>query len=542
MYSNITVVTWSLILFGIIFQQFYIVEPFVDRLHRNFLHALNSSKPFLTLAESEDDYEEDDDDEEPACTCDKKELFEAVRLVVMIETMEEQISSSRWLKKNREEAAEDLRKIIENSSDCLLPPSKMLLQTKLKEEELILRLLRLCVELRVYEEGLDFLKILMEPCCSRHSWSNQRKYNLLHDLISSPDVWGKLDPTSRQGIINICSSLVHSWIKKICRLLNPINGPNTISIQTYRPDVIACVDIFFLVGKNRLEEEQWITTHAYEPLIAKLPVSVLMDLVLEVHEQEAAKRPNIKKFPICFNWYRDLCRRLFATEVLPSTVSKYLVATRILKCLLWLGDQQSWNSFELYICRKFPAPQCFSFLRIFLKDLEIQKALRNSPIALAAFGQIADNWAIQSASREEPKKRLFSWCRPKAVVPKHPEVQAFLRSSLESMTYRNFSKITEARRFAEYLEKSEDVSVTLSGIGKNSLCVITKTDRIDYTRRNIFSEKAEVAKLVKLRDRIILQTNFRAENVADETITPDEVCVVPTPKRPKLDIPVLELE
>jgi hypothetical protein len=51
--------------------------------------------------------------------------------------------------------------------------------------------------------------------------------------------------------------------------------------------------------------------------------------------------------------------------------------------------------------------------------------------------------------------------------------------------------------------------------------------------------------LVKLRNRLgqeIAQAEQLAAAITSTPVATDEVCVVPPPKRPKLDIPVIELE
>ncbi len=86
----------------------------------------------------------------------------------------------------------------------------------------------------------------------------------------------------------------------------------------------------------------------------------------------------------------------------------------------------------------------------------------------------------------------------------------------------NFSNIAEAQKFAENLKKTQDnVSVNASGNGKSSKCFIRKfkaflTGNIDYETR-------EVAKLVKLRNRIAPKKSAKPPTV------------VPPPKRSKLD-------
>jgi hypothetical protein len=57
--------------------------------------------------------------------------------------------------------------------------------------------------------------------------------------------------------------------------------------------------------------------------------------------------------------------------------------------------------------------------------------------------------------------------------------------------------------------------------------------------------KTELIELIKLRNRLgqeIAQAEQLAVAISSTPITTDEVCVVPPPKRPKLDIPVIELE
>ncbi len=447
-------------------------------------------------------------------------MLEAARLIVGIENLEKKISSSRWknVKKNggeAKEAAVDLHLVISNASSTLFPPSRFCLQTGIEEEDIIFRIIRLCVEFRVYDEVLDFLKDLMAYRHPRHSWEKDRKFSFLKELMSS-SVLAEFYSTSRQTIINICSSLLKSWIKEICRLLNSVNGSIPIPIVKYRPDVFTCVKMFFLVEKNRLENEQWMTTQDLEPLIVKLPVSVLMDLVL-LHEQEPMIRPNRKKSSVYFNWYRDLCRRLFRKAVPP--VKSGNAATRLLNILLELGDEHCFKSFESNLCRAFLAPQSFSFLRIFLRDENIQRGIADSPIALDCFDRIVNSWAMQSESRVEP---VVIWCRPKAHLPNHPQVERFLRSAEESMVYMNFCKITEARNFAQFLQNTtQGVSVVASGSGKSSLCFIEK---FDYTGRNIDAEKMEVAALVQLRNRMV-----KKKGATKLTVIP------PPEKRSKLD-------
>jgi hypothetical protein len=184
---------------------------------------------------------------------------------------------------------------------------------------------------------------------------------------------------------------------------------------------------------------------------------------------------------------------------------------------LCLGDAQSWKSFQLNLCKDFPQ-SCLLFEHFFDDD-DILRAIVDSPVAIDCFERIVDSF---QKSLEFWVVPINSWCLPKAVVPNHPVVEAFLRSSQESMGYLNFKNIAEARIFAYYLENREDVSVSLSGSGKNSQCFIRKMNNKDYERRNVCAK--QVAKCVELLLNLIVP---KKREKKQKTVRP--------PKRSKLD-------
>jgi hypothetical protein len=382
------------------------------------------------------------------------------------------------------------------------------------------------------------------------AWSKQNKSGLLREILSSSEVWGKLDSSSRQLIMKTCASLIHSRIAEIIKSLNSLTGSTTTQNQSLRKlaieGIVDCVQLFFWGEKNRFELEQKITSEAFQPLIMKLNSSVLLELVLQLYKSESDARPNIKKFPICMDWYRTICRILFTVEFV--SLVNLDVATRIVNCLLWLEDEESWKQFAQSVCKNFLFIRGNLFVQIFLKDHSIQRALKDFAPAFAAFVHIVDHWAQRTEKLKEP---IFSWQQSNAVVPNYPEVQAFLRSPQESMAYMNFGGIAEARRLANSLNalgqsNNFSVSVTTSGSGKNSRCDIVKNrNHFERRARDFFSRKAELIELVKLRNRLgqeIAQAEQLAAAITSTPVATDEVCVVPPPKRPKLDIPVIELE
>ncbi len=393
--------------------------------------------------------------------------------------------------------------------------------TKFKKDEAkvlsrrkLLDVLDIFIESGVASLTQPFLK---QVCANEEAgtWSHQEKYDLFAGLFSIPRVWEILDSKSKLIIMKTCGSIIQTWIVDIEKF-------------SKRNEILNCIQFFFLVERNRLKNERTIDAQLFAPLIAKLPLSSLMDLVLQVHQSEVKTIPNIKNFPACFNFYRHASRLFFTMEFMPLV--KDDGAIRILNLLLWLEDEQSWQSFAISVSTAFPSTSTNLFLRLFLKNLVIKQALTDSSLAFAAFASIVDNCSQKSASLKNPP---FSWHQPEAVVPNHPEVEVFLRSNQESMTYMKFTGIADARHFATYLmrgSKNFSVSVTTSGAGKNSRCIITKT-RKHYEEINqpFFTSKSELELLVKLREHL------GQEQLKTKRVTADEVSVIPPPKRTKVE-------
>ena len=210
-------------------------------------------------------------------------------------------------------------------------------------------------------------------------------------------------------------------------------------------------------------------------------------------------------------WYRDTCR-LFVTQDFVSPLQPLEdVAAKMMQSLFLLNDEQIWQSFARQICNSFDPDASNVFVLNFVKNTEFQKSLGNSLPAFSAFILIVEHWVEQWKSLKEPQ---FTWQQHKAVLPDHPEVEAFLRSPQWFITYAKFSKASEVRRFAQQLEEMEgssnfSVSVTRKGKGKSSRCDIMKDRRyFDRVLNSFQTRKSELDSLVKVRDSLI---QLRAE-------------------------------
>ena len=365
--------------------------------------------------------------------------------------------------------------------------------------------------------------------------------------MSSPDIWGNLDATSKLNVLNSCATAVDLGMSKICQYMNPNSTP--IEMRNLR--LSSFVNLFILSEKNRICPEQKTAADSFLPIYDKLPILSIMDLVLEVHQVQSKARPNIKKLPHCLNFYRTLCRCFFNRDFVSLINLKADYSINFVHFLLWLADEECWQSFVDKICAAFVSEDSHCILRVFLSNVPIQEALVHSPPAFDAFARIVNYWTVQSITLKEP---IFNWQQPNAEVPGHLAVQDFLRSPLQSLSNTNFRNLGKARKFANTLQRTGpmngfDVTVKTTGTGRLSCCEIVKNAQLFNDAQRYFEiRKFELIRLVHLLD-CVSHEKAKGNQVAAETVplsqsptiasTPDEVYIVSPPKRPKLDIPLI---
>ena len=403
---------------------------------------------------------------------------------------------------------------------------------------------------------------LLKHLCACKENAQYFKQKLLQSFVSSSGVWGKFDPDLKLMVMNSCSALVESEIANITLTLhsktkesaNPYYSRNPPA--TPKSKLLNCAKFFIFVEKQRFAPEQKNAAPAFQKLFAEVPTNLLLDLALEIRLTEMKASSNIKKFPTCLEWYHDLCRRLFNKNFLslvkpvPSYYAKYQIksecAYKIIHCLLWLDDDESWKCFTRQICKSFPSDKSDIFVRAFLLDTEFQEAIKGSSFAYPAFSWLVDSLVTQWKSVKEPSS--FTWQQPTAVLPRdrrgYEDIENFLRSTRETMGFPGFINIHEARDFARNLESlgsssGFSVNVTASGSGRSSCCKIAKNRSYYENIVNTYeTRKSELTKLVNLcrgldgrsKDKRTLET---AESNAGPSSSPA--------KRVKLDMPVIDL-
>lgn len=348
-------------------------------------------------------------------------------------------------------------------------------------------------------EGVE----IVENCISS-SVSQLPKFDtkLLSSYITSKG-WNEMKSPLKMIILNACAALVESEISRILRVLESKKSDSS----DLKLKISKCTQLFLLIEKNRLDAVQKNVADAFLPLFTKLSTIQLMNFLLELHKSEGKGPSSLKSYPICMDWYRIASRILVSREDFVSIVTGES-AIKIMNCLIWLDDEESWHSFADRICAFFDSNQSQLFVQVYLKNVHVQEALLNSIPAFASFNRIVGHLGEQSKLLEDPS--TFSWVQPTAKVPNYPDVEAFLRSSEEKATFSNlFSGHEAARQFARELEadgpkKGCGVRVTICGDKNVVRCTIAKLRSYhDVVVKDFQKMKSELEQLVKLHQRVL---------------------------------------
>jgi hypothetical protein len=358
--------------------------------------------------------------------------------------------------------------------------------TVMPRRETVLELVNWFIQASESDDSL--VQFILEQVCTLEklgTWSYQQKYKLFEMLVSSPEVWIKLDSGSKLLVLKSCVDVVI--------MCNDFSQNSSILSD--------CVRLLFLVEKNQPPDGPSIATHIFTQFLTKITTSQLMELLLDFQLSEK-KDPNITNVPAYAEWYFIAYRIFFKQDFVSFVKSTEENAKKILKCLFWLNDFACWEYFELQLCQSFPSEEGNLFLKAVVNNEDLREVCLNTPFALNAFRRILDHW-IQCSN---PQKELpFTWRQPHAVLSDHPRVEMFLRSSQECMTYANFHDFSEARLFGEGLERSGpengfSVRAFPGEKGKYAYCEIIKNlGHPSFFTKVIEARKSELEKLVQLR-------------------------------------------
>jgi hypothetical protein len=216
----------------------------------------------------------------------------------------------------------------------------------------------------------------------------------------------------------------------------------------------------------------------------------------------------------CLGCYRVTCIFFFDQDFVSLVNNAEDVKLKIFLCLLRLNDGQFWETFASKICASFASEKSNEFVRVILKNAELQQAIIQS-IGFPSCIRILDYWLLNSKSLIKP---VFNWCQPEASLSSHPEVELFLRSSEKRLIYHKFRKLAECYVFAEELERtgtSDGFSVEVKCNRKvfDVRCKITKTKGLyEQSKKDFLLRKSELPELLQLRRNLVLEREKLGNN------------------------------
>ena len=320
------------------------------------------------------------------------------------------------------------------------------------------------------------------------------QFDLLKE-VSSSFVWETVDAALK---INVASACVIHVEKQLADLNTrqeslPDSTEERFRIAGLLYKMLDCSKFFILSVKILSDPRQENVVEVYFSLLSKLPALVVMHLTLDIYETESKNSLSLKDFPILLDWYRAICKMFLSQDIIAAMNDVNnnhgeKIPSNIVKCLLWLNDEQTWKSFSQEMCRF--TYQNNPFVKLLSSSKEMLDAIVDSTLAFDAFVIIMDHWTKQLTTLKEP---VFNWKQTSAVLP-----------DKESMVYSDLSSIEEARYFAAELEmegRSNGFSVKITPKGNRSSghCTISKNRSLFSSQLESFrANRLEMQKLSKV--------------------------------------------
>ena len=397
--------------------------------------------------------------------------------------------------------------------------------------------------------GIQSVSRMVEVICHQVSTGDGGETQIFFAEMVESAIWKELESPVKLLVLKTCSTLIEYSVTSIARFM-VLKG---FSETYFEESLVLHLSLFFFIEKNRSDPKQKNLSVDFQKLFVELSIDSMMKVVLQIYLKEVSAIPNIKKFPICFDLYRKMCRVFLKRNFLSLTMFETENSDQIvnlLKCLVWLSDSEAWQLFSSRICKSIGSLVQSCLAVILPQQSDLWKTIANSPPALEAIAKIAEYADRVSNNSSKP---VFSWHQPWATVPGHPKVQKFLRSASQTLSYSEFRGIGEARQFADLLDQLEiqnkfSVTTETEGVGRNACCIIKKDPS-----HNDLAERNRVYQKVNLKDLILLKSKLASlrdpitdltigSTVSSEIDGVDDIVIVPPNKRIKPDVPVVELQ
>lgn len=301
------------------------------------------------------------------------------------------------------------------------------------------------------------------------------------------------------------TALITTWINGFCLLLDRERSFATPSSSTdpLQVNITVFLKTFIKMEKNLYDNNRQNVSIGFSHLFSKMSIQRLCQLILDLYKIDSVTQPCLKIVSSCFTVYRDLNRQFVGEDVISLLTPTIKLVVKIAKCLFWLGDDVSLETFCQKICTSVPLNEENLLVKKIVSCSSVWPLACTSPPSLATFYVFLDRHIDYLKTIEEP---VFSFGQPCAQLPQYPEVEVFLRSSEERMTYHNLASIFHARSFADELTKVClkngwcSLKVQAMGSARSAFCEIVKTQDLYQMKMKRFQiVQQEVSEMLSLR-------------------------------------------
>ncbi|XP_057376766.1 uncharacterized protein LOC130697985 isoform X2 [Daphnia carinata] len=326
-------------------------------------------------------------------------------------------------------------------------------------------------------------------------------------------------------------ALIVAWIDGLCQQLDRemtiVTSQSTDPLQL---NVTEFLRTFIQMEKVHNQDGQQPIPIDFKRLFSKMCLKRLCKLILDLRQTDLVASSDMRVIASCFNLCRDLSRQFVEGDIISFMKPSAELSVKIAKWLFWLGDEVALEKFTHKICNCVSLEEENLFVKEIVSSSKLWSLANCAPGHLAAFHALLDRHIGYLKTVKEP---VFSFEQPLAELPMYPEVEAFLRSSEEKMSYHKLASIFHARGFADDLTKLClkngwcSLRARAMGSTRSAWCEITKTQ--DMHRANLQQFQAvqqELSKMVSLRENLGHKTfgTKDAEKASDFNIS--ESCIL----------------
>ena len=392
-----------------------------------------------------------------------------------------------------------LRELEEIVSFCRANP-----EIAFKTEGSSCRLLTLCVQLKASKDILRLLDVLAlcQGICSGSMPDVMAEAIQLVGLEACSSSLGRLISVARaedqmRHYVRLVTTMLDrgyhqaavATASHICKILSSGNIICSLEI----PVLALCVDAMIRLDESPLTNHPQRLVNLARQIKEKFSrfLSLLQLLACVQHCLNA--RPAEKIPTSAITWFCDIGLHLASIEIPAETPSEQLLSA--VKLFVSCGDEALLGAFIRQLTTN--QNQKNNNLKRLLASEDAWKFAEESADGKGAISSLVDKriqWLV------ELPKPVASWAFPNAEVVGHPEVQEFMRSNQQCMTYANFNNLQHARNWArKHFSFSQIAEAHPFGAGRAAYCEINKVRQLCNGNKNYLASQQELMGLIDKR-------------------------------------------